>query len=412
MKQTLFLIGLLGCASLTAQEILPIQHDSIEAKSWTEISSQNYHASNALNNDFTNKFLFGGEVTGEIKDRAQDKLGSVNRFGAESNQNITHYSRDIHPFGGTRYGLVVNFSDNHLLSSNISTDLFNTVMYGNAAYIGDTMDFSFTHFQYLHYQKFGFGLYDTKTRSSVRISYVAGSKTIESRLNNSFLVSQPDNISLMLQGTGFKSDRFYPYWAFQGAGFAVDVNYNFNISTKKFGDQMMNLQVNNLGIIFWNNQSSTYFADSTTNYTGFDVQDFINRDENAEAKTYNFIDTLGVIEGKGNNRTGLPIEFVLQKMPQRNHENKFQSIFGFKTILTSDYAPYFFAGVYYSPVQNFSASTRLSYGGFGRLQWGLNLNYWIQDKAYIGLGTFDMIGNIASEIGYGRSVNFSVHFKI
>jgi hypothetical protein len=31
---------------------------------------------------------------------------------------------------------------------------------------------------------------------------------------------------------------------------------------------------------------------------------------------------------------------------------------------------------------------------------------------YIGLGTFDMIGNISKKYGFGRSVNLSAHFKL
>jgi len=96
----------------------------------------------------------------------------------------------------------------------------------------------------------------------------------------------------------------------------------------------------------------------------------------------------------------------------RNSDKKLQAILGFKAILTSDYFPYLFGGVYYAPTDNFSGSTRLSYGGFGGLQWGIDLNYWLKDKVYIGLGTFDMIGNISKKYGFGRSVNLSAHFKL
>lgn len=408
-----FLLLFMLTTNLFAQELTPIYHDTIDGKGILEISSQNYYASKSFNNAFTSKFLQGGEITKAIKDDTQRKLGNINALGAEANQVITYYSNTIHPIKNKRYGLTLSLSDNNFVSSNLSTDLFNTIMYGNAAYIGDTMDFSFSHFQYLHYQKVGFGLFDVKTKSSLRLNFIAGSKTMQGRLgNNTTLLSQADLIQLALKGSGLRTADFSPYIGLQGAGFSFDVTYNFTFNTKKFGTQALNLQVNNLGLVFWNKETITYDVDSNTTYKGFDIQDFLNREDDATTKKINVLDTLGISESKGAKRTTLPIEFVLQKMPQRNHTKKIQSIFGFKAILTSDYSPYVFAGIYYAPHTNFSASTRLSYGGFGGFQWGIHLNYWSKNKLHLSLGTFDIIGNSSKKLGYGRSVNLSAHFNL
>ena len=64
------------------------------------------------------------------------------------------------------------------------------------------------------------------------------------------------------------------------------------------------------------------------------------------------------------------------------------------------------------PNPYFAASTRVSYGGFGGFQWGLNLNLWLKNKVYFGLGSFDLIGLASKKYGFGRSINFSANFNL
>ncbi|MFT5822081.1 MAG: hypothetical protein ACI8ZM_003337 [Crocinitomix sp.] len=411
MKKVFITLALTLSCMAYSQELTPIYEDSLMEGSLTRVSSFNYYSSNAFNNELLDKFLFGGAITTDIKDQVTNGLKRVNSFGAEAEQSIEHYNANINPIGNPKFGFMASFSDNHFISSNLSSDLFHTIFYGNADRVGDTLDFSFSHIQYIHFQKIGFGIFDKHTLSSLRVNYVSGSKQTQGRLSNSHMYSANDSIALKLQGAGFRTDLTSPYFAMQGHGFAIDLNYNFLFETKKGNSQIINLKISNVGLIAWNNQTNNYTIDSVTAYTGFDIKDFINQPEDASSKEYNFIDTLGLQQEKGSIISTLPIEFAIQKMPMRNSDQKLQLILGFKAILTSDYFPYLFGGVYYAPTDKFSASTRLSYGGFGGLQWGIDANFWVKDKVYIGLGTFDMIGNISKKYGFGRSANLSAHFK-
>ncbi|NOQ74011.1 MAG: hypothetical protein GQ574_18540 [Crocinitomix sp.] len=411
MKKVFITLTLALSFTAYSQELTPVYEDSLTEGSLTRVSSFNYYSSNAFNNALLDKFLFGGAITTDIKDQVTNGLKRVNSFGAEAEQSIEHYNASINPIGNPKFGFMASFSDNHFVSANLSSDLFHTIFYGNADRIEDTLDFSFSHVQYMHFQKIGFGVFDKNTLSSIRINYVSGSKQTQARLSNSYMYSADDSIAVMLQGAGFRTDLTSPYFAMQGHGFAIDLNYNFMFETKKGNSQIINLKISNLGLIAWNNQTNNFSIDSLSNYTGFDIKDFINQPEDAPSKEYNFIDTLGLHQEKGSIVSTLPIEFAIQKMPMRNCDKKLQAILGFKAILTSDYFPYLFGGVYYAPTDNFSASTRLSYGGFGGLQWGIDANFWVKDKVYIGLGTFDMIGNISKKYGFGRSINLSAHFK-
>lgn len=409
MKKIFLTLFSIGIVVSFGQDIVRPFEDSTFEGNMIRISSFNYYSSNKFNNDLMDKFIYGGNITTEIKNKTRDKNSRINVLGAEVEQKVEYFAGNLNPFKKVDYGLVFTISDNHLVSGNISNDLFSTALYGNAENIGDTMDFSFSHFQYQHFQKVGFGIFEKRTMSSLQLSYVGGSRIIEGSLNDSYLLSENDSITLKMKGSGYASDKMYPYMAFQGHGFALDLNYNFLFTSPKGNNQIINLSIGNLGMIFWNNKTNQYNVDSTTVYKGFDIQDFIGNDE-GESRTYDFMDTLGIKSIQSTKYGALPVEIVLQKIADQSSSQKLQYILGFKAILVKEYSPYIYAGVYYKPINDLSISSRIAYGGFGGLKWGLNLNYWIKERAAITVGTFDMIGNI-SKTGYGRGINFAAQFK-
>ena len=146
-------------------------------------------------------------------------------------------------------------------------------------------------------------------------------------------------------------------------------------------------------------------------YTGFDIQDLLNQDTSTTS-SLNWMDTLAITETSGYQVDVLPLELVVQKLADQGIDQKWQAIFGFKAIMIPDYFPYLYAGAYFKAKDNFSISSRVSYGGFAGFRWGVNINYWLKDKMYFALGSYDLIGLASKKIGYGRGVNFSMYYKI
>lgn len=412
MRRVIVFISLAIASTSFGQEPTYVFEDTVNSDNLLKISSYNTYSSNRFNNDLIDKFLFGGEITTEIKDKASSKLGKLNAIGGEFEQRIDSYTPSINMFKKERYGMKLSFSDNHYFSANLSTDLFNTAMYGNSPYIGETQDFTFSHAQYLHYQKFSVGFYDEANLSSIQLSYVAGSKGLEFGLSASSLLtpSALDSIAVDLTGAGFVTDTLGPYWAFQGGGFSFDLDYNFIFEGKVKNRQIINFKINNLGVIFWNKKTDNYIINTHAKYSGFEVSQILSGD--STLFDFDIQDTLDITHDKRNYVDVLPIELVVQKLADNGIDQKLQAIFGFKTILVPDYFPYLYAGAYYRPVDNFAVSTRLSYGGFAGVRWGLNVNYWLKEKLYFSLGSFDLIGLASKKIGYGRGLNFSMYYKI
>lgn len=413
MIRILFILVGISFLSAKAQEPVYVFEDTINDKNIIRITAFDYYSSNRFNNELMDKFLFGGEITSELKDANSNRLKLVNAIGGEFEHGITSYSPDVNVFKKEDWGLKLSFSDNHYASANLTKDLFNTAMYGNANYVGDTMNFTFSTAQYQHYQKLGVGFYHQYNMSSITLNYVAGSKSIRGSLHDSYMVTQNslDTISAYLNGEAFVTERFFPYWAFLGNGFSVDIDYNFIFEGKVKNRQIINFKMNNLGMIFWNKNTKNYAITTDATYTGLDIQDLLNRDTTQD-NSINWKDTLNIDERIGSQVEVLPMELVVQKLADHGIDKKWQAIFGFKAIMVPNYFPYLYAGAYYKTSESLSMSSRVSYGGFAGFRWGYDLNYWLKDKMYFNIGTFDIIGLVSKKYGFGRSVNFSMYFKL
>ena len=411
MSRLGLLISLVSFSAF-AQEPNYVFEDTINDKNLVKLSSYNSYSSNRFNNEFMDKFLFGGTIDQELKDKNANRLGRMNTIGGEFEQRVDSYTPDINLFKKEHLGLKLSFSDNHYISSNLPSDLFQLAMNGNESYQGDSLDFTFAHAQYLHYQKLSVGFFDERNLSSIQISYVTGSKAAEFGLYSSHFYTSPnaDSIAASLSGSGLLTDRFSPYWAFQGGGFSIDIDYNFIFEGKMKDRQIINFKINNLGMIIWNRSTKNYVIQSNTSFNGFDIQDILNGD--STATQIDVLDTLGISETTGRYIDFLPVEFVVQKLPDNALERKWQAIYGFKTIMSPDYFPYLYAGAYYRPTPEFSVSSRLSYGGFAGVRMGVNFNYWLKEKLYFGAGTFDLIGLLSKKIGFGRGFNFAMYYKL
>lgn len=411
MNKILTAIFVIVATTTFSQELSPIYDDTVNTGHELNISSFNYYASNSFNNQLTNAFIYGGNISNEIKDFNQSKLGRLNSIGGEAEQKIEYINYNITPIKKwTNYGLVVSVEDINFASANLSSDLYNTAFYGNANYLGDTMDFSFTHLQYQHYQKVSFGLIHKTYKSSLKLSFVNGNRSIDYRLGNTWLQSSAasDSIKFNLNGEGHYTDSTNSYLSSKGYGFAFDFSHNFIYYNKDSKRQVINFKLGNLGMVFWNDKTNYNYVDSANTYSGFNVLDLISSDSTANLLSS---DTLGIYSSTRSKVELLPFELSVQKLADRYSDQKVQLIFGFKSIITSDFRPYIYAGAYYSPNQNFGISSRLAYGGFGGFKVGLNANYWLKDKLEVAIGTFDLVGFASTKYGFGKSLNFSTRIN-
>jgi hypothetical protein len=412
MKYFLYTISLLLSSTLSfGQETEQIFGDTINQGHEIELTSFNYYASK-FNNDFTDKFIKGGNITNDIKDFNQSKLTRTNSFGGEIEQRLYYYNYNVTPLKSKPdLGLIFSVEDVNFISSNVSTDLFNTLFYGNQNSLGDTMDFSFSHGQYIHYQKIGFGLLHKKTKSYLKVDFLLGNRLMNYRLGNTWMYSSPDSdtIKYNLNAEGFASDSIKSYFDTKGYGFSFDFEHNFIYNDKKNRSQVINIKLSNFGVIFWDKNTTQTYVDSSNTFSGFELSQLLQRDSTS-GDLYS-ADTLGIFSRQRSHSELLPFEISIQKLANRYSDQKLQLTFGLKALISSDYKPYAFIGAYYSPISSVGLASRLAYGGFGGFKVGLSANYFVKKKFSLNIGTYDLLGFISSKYGFGKSLNVSMNFK-
>jgi len=412
MKHFILILTTLFSITSFAQDIETVFVDTNNTGHEIQINSFNYYASNSFNNQLTDKFIKGGEITKDIKDFNQSKLGRLNSFGGEMEQQILYYNYNITPFKSKpNLGMVFSAEDVNFISTNVNSNLYNILFYGNQNYLGDTMDFSFSHAQYLHYQKIGFGLVNKKYKSYLKVNFLFGNKLTNYRLGNTWMYSSPesDSIKFNLNAEGFASDTVKSYLQSKGYGFSFDFQHNFIYVDKKDRSQVINIKLSNFGVIFWDKNTKQTYVDSANTFSGFELSQLLQRDSTS-GDLYN-LDTLGIFSRTRNHAEILPFEISIQKLANRYTDQKIQLIFGLKALISSDYRPYGFVGVYYSPISSVGISSRLAYGGFGGFKVGLSANYFVKKKFSLNIGTYDLIGFISPKYGFGKSLNLSMNLK-
>ena len=410
MKQifTIFFFGLFGFVQ--AQSIDFVFRDSILNRRSFHIHSLNTFSSNAIKNEFLGKFIYGGAITEDIINDNAPKTFNV--IGGEAEQSLTYFEGSFIQ-SNPNLGLLFSASDHHFVSSSYKPAVFNLAFRGNANYLGDTLDMSYAHGQYLHYQNYGFGVYDKRTQSYIRVGFLVGNRSIQLRTGETYFHTTPDGSTVYLESDfdGFltQNDSTNSYLSAEGYGFSLELNHHFIFDTKSGKRHVVHFNLTNIGSIFWNNATRNISTDTMYTFSGFDYQDVQSL---SNYETSDIIDTLDIEDEFYARREALPIQIIINKVPVYNPAQKLQSTFGFKAILIPDYRPMVYGGVHYQPIESLSFSTRAIFGGFGGLRFGFNANYWLKNNLYVGLSTLDIIGTGSNTIGRGKSVNLALQLNL
>ncbi|MFD1553324.1 hypothetical protein DNU06_06580 [Putridiphycobacter roseus] len=392
------------------QQLDMVYIDSISSNRLLQVNSNNNFSTTSLKNDFTSKFINGGNISAEIIKNNPQKL--FNALGAEITQSINYYEGSFLK-ENKNLGLTFSISDHHFVSGNYKPKLFDLLFEGNTSTLGDTLDFSYTHLQYLHYQNYSIGLYDKRTFSYIKLGFIVGNRSINLRSGETYFYTSPAQDAMYFETSSSfvntYNDSSTNYLTANGYGFSLELNHNFMIKTKNEKRHIINFNLGNIGTIFWNNKTNTSYLDSSITFDGIAYN---NVDYYSQLSTDEIADSLGVYKSTGSIRESLPIQIMIHKIPVYSLTQKWQSTFGFKSILIPDYRPLVYAGVYYQPNALLSFSTKLIFGGYGSLRMALNANLYLNDKLFIGLNTQDIIGTTSNQYGSGKSINFSLSLKL
>lgn len=342
--------------------------------------------SNFLDRTIMDPVLFGGQITRDNIDRVVSKMPAYGKARGEFGMTANYYGGLDSLFGRKEWGLYLHGEAWSEAMLGMNKDAFSLLAQGNANYVGQTVDLTGINFKSQSLRALGVGWYNKKTFTGVSLSMVSGRNYRElSTGNSSFATSNTaDTLTLNYNGTYYSSSN--KTVGANGIGFCFDAQYNEGFAK---GKGWVTIGVRHLGLVSWNDQSSITTFDSTVHWTGVNLNDLLNTNGILNGAPLNK-DSLNFRTSHNSYWKPLSPSIFLRAF----HEyNKGMGIYcGVQYWIFENVVPQLYAGGMKRWSNGWAISSQVGYGGFGKLKWGMEVQYFTPKGFYFSLGTTQLPG--------------------
>lgn len=370
MKKNLFFGILLLSIQLNAQHWCPIQHDTlIQFKNEIIFSGIASYSSTSLENSFTKKLFYGGEITEEIKNKSFGSHDDLNRFGSDLSAEMEYRNFAVNLFKRKNWGFVVKSGIYSFFAAQYSKDLFGLTFYGNDMYVGQLASFSQTQISSFLFQKVGFGWLEKKSKSSVSLNLFNLTNHVSAKIGTGgiYQSNEGDTLMALFDGSAsFSSSKSFS----KGLGLGLDFDIRIPLSYKSDEANFIQFLGKNIGFIPLREAEKTYTADSVYTFTGFTFDQLLNN-ENILSSPASNLDSLGIEKSEKKSIVFLPGFIQVSKLVNENSQNRLQEFYGIRMFLSSIYTPMLFIGANYRFGKNINIGLNGSYGGFTSYRLGM-----------------------------------------
>lgn len=395
---------------VSSQELLPVEHDTTNTDAQLLVNGNVFHLSTAIHNSFARKWIFGGELTDEIKESSFDDHNLYNRIGGGYRLNIQYRSDKVLSEKHPNLSWMINVSNEAHFASEYAKGVFGLLFFGNERFTGEEVNLSNSVGGFIEYFSIGGGIHNKKTKSFITLNLVLPRNYADFSINRgSFNTSETgDNIDLLLQGE-INSAKSPAY--FQGIGGSINFDYNLPFGTSEGNNfsGTFRLSGRNLGVYRLHEVERTTI-DTDTDFSGFSIDDLRSAFNDDTESNPAIIDSLNIAESNGSLWKFIPGFVQVGKVVEKHKDTKLQSFFGIRMYTSFLYRPLIYAGVDYRPFEKFSLGTQAAYGGYGGFRVGTYWNF-TTDKFNLGLGTEDMLGLIIKR-RLGQSLVLRLLYKL
>ena len=402
-------IGFLLFFSFTVfgQHSLPIQMDTSIINSEISVYGIIDYSGTSIQNQMSDKLVFGGFIDAEMKNASMDKHRTHNKFGIEVSSEIDYKNYNLGNFLKGKYGYYIRGGLGIYGSASYTDDIFGLTFFGNQRYLGDTARFTGTEANLVNFQKIGFGLVSKNLKSSLGINYYNITNYAEGFVRFGELSSDStgSNVNLALDSRVqiANSSKFNKGW-----GIGLDGDFRFKAQWINEREAFFQAQFKNIGLMTINDVD-VYSVDSTYSFSGFTYAQLfgdnaINFDNEEE-----IMDSLGVKKGNRSITTFLPGFVQIGKIVDQHSDQNLQSFFGVRLYTTLAYNPLIFGGAEYKFYPWMKVGVQAIYGGFSKFRVGFYSQYSVKNF-YFAIGSENLIGALTNK-GSGQSIHLRLAVK-
>lgn len=388
---------------VTGQELLPVMYDSTLVNHQVIMNGSFLQHGSSLSNEISRKFIFGGEISDELSQKAYERQKDYNRIGGGAKFRLAYKAATPIFKSKPYWSWMIDVSNNIHGSADYSSDIFGLAFLGNKSFLGESVNFSNSSAQYVQYLSVGGGIHNRKSKNFISLNAVFPQDYFQVKVDkgNISFAEDGSQYDLKLQAEMMEAASA-PY--FKGLGAAVNFDFNIPFGTSKGYKGIIKISGRNVGAYHLRNTKKSKI-NTEQSYGGFQINDFSSETELSSLK-----DTLGVRESTNSATKVLPGFIQIGKVTSVHSLSKVQSFFGVRMYTNLIYRPMVYAGVHYQPVKSFSLGAQGSFGGYGNFRLGLYANY-TAENLMIGIGTEDLLGALLVN-QYGHSGLIRLAWKL
>ena len=159
--------------------------------------------------------------------------------------------------------------------------------------------------------------------------------------------------------------------------------------------------VKDFGMVFWNDNTTTYTAEGAFDYSGVDP---INNE--GLSIIGDIVPEEAITEKNQKSHTFLAGNLGFHKTPKFKQKG-IQPIFGIDVYFTRSLIPRGYIGAFVKPAKWFDFNASIAYGGYGGIQDHIGLGFNIKKAVRLGVFSHNTFSSIINA-GYGYSLGFSI----
>lgn len=387
---------------LNGQELLPVVLDTTLANEQLKIVGNAFTSSTSIRNEFSRKFLFGGEIEESLAKKVAKRQKDYNRLGGGYRIRGEFRAKNqvfkAHP----DWSWMIDITQEAHLSAEFSDELIGLGFVGNEMYLGKEVTVAGTAARWDQFLAIGGGLHNRKTKSFVTLNLVLPQSFFEVDVAKGYFGFSElgDHVTAEIKADIVREN---PSLYFKGVGAAVNFDFNIPFGSPETYNGIIGVTARSLG--FFSIHKSVFSkVETQQDFSGLPLDDIINTEDFG-----GLVDSLGVNTYRKTMYRMLPGFFQIGKVVSADHPKKIQSFFGVRMYATKGYKPLIYAGAHYQPIRQFSLGVQGAFGGYANFRLGFYLNY-TADSFVVSAGSEDVLGMI-SKSQYGHSGLIRIAWK-
>lgn len=401
-------------ATAQIQSLFP---DTIDKSfNWADGAYFNYEANGTgIDLDFASKLYNGKFIDKPLKDRVSNRITAENRMGADLSYGIYHIWKPDSFFNSrSDVSMFINMKNNEHYDMRFSRDLFNLAFYGNRPFAGDTAVLGGFSANLLRYQELQFGVLwsglDSLARVGIALSVLNAEQMFSVNASRADLFTAEDGQYIDFNTTlaAYRSDTANKsYAAHNGFGFSADFFFEAPYKGKRKAKIM--ISASDVGLLFWNDNSYWYAADSAYHYEGKEVENIFGAGDStlgdiSPQKLFNSVTT----RRQQSYAASIPATIHLR---HTIYFKRFELAKGFKYMFNANYKGFWYAQATFNLPGALNAGVIGGFGGYGKFSFGAHVSKTVSRKLFIAAGADHLEGFIAPKKFAGHGIYLAMRYK-